>query len=85
MNEVDKRILLILEDLKRNGMITYDSDFCEQIDLKKQNFQRIKKGDVHFTVKHIENLSKKFRVDPRYVFGLSDKIYLNLKEIKPTM
>ena len=85
MREIDLLIFSIIEDLKKKGTITYDTDFCELVELKKQNFQRIKKGDVHFTVKHIDNLTKKFNVDPRYLFGYSDKMYMNLREIKSTM
>lgn len=73
----DKIIFELIEHLKELGLITFDYDFCDAIGLKKQNIAPIKKGLAHFTAFHIENICKVYGVNANYIFGFSDKIFLN--------
>lgn len=71
MKEIDELILKLIETLKLEGRIQYDTDFCSAIGLKKQNLTRIKKGAAHFTVYHIHMICKQYKVNPAYLLLLS--------------
>ncbi len=71
----DQNILQLIEILKASGKIRYDTEFCESIDLRKQNLVNIKAGRNHFTPEHIEKVIKQYQVNANWIFGVSDKIY----------
>ncbi len=75
MNTPDQNILHLIEILKASGKIRYDTEFCEAIDLRKQNLVNIKAGRNHFTPEHIEQVIKKFHVNANWIFGVSEKIF----------
>lgn len=80
----DKRMLELYEFLQNAGEIRFDTEFCEIIDIKKQNFYNIKKNNgkvqnYHFTVKNIENVCEKLGINANWIFGLSDEMYRKSK------
>ncbi len=75
MNVPDKHILQLIEILKNSGKIRYDTEFCEAIDLRKQNLVNIKAGRNHFTPEHIEKVIKQYHVNANWIFGVSEKIF----------
>jgi len=79
MKTVDERILTLIEILKTLKIIRFDTEFCDSIEIKKQNLNRIKKGDVYFTTKHIDKIIKIYQVNANWIFGVSDKIFLTHK------
>lgn len=76
MKTIDERILTLIEVLKTLKLIRFDTEFCESIEIKKQNLHRIKKGEVYFTTKHIDKIIKAYKVNANWIFGTSDKIFL---------
>lgn len=72
----DKRMLQLVQILKDRGEITFDSDFCKDIEILPQNFTQIKipgSGRTqHFTPSHIQNAIVKYKVDANWIFGISD-------------
>jgi hypothetical protein len=82
MYNSDKNILQLIEDLKKLGLIKFDSQFCDSIGLKKQNLNPIKKGLAHFTGFHIEQICLVYSVNANYIFGISDKIFTTIKAQK---
>lgn len=79
MIEINKRVFLIIDELKRLGIIDFDNDFCEAIGLLKQNLSNIKKERMNFNLKHVNNIIKKYNVNPNYIFGLDNKMFQKQK------
>ena len=50
MDEVNGRILELIDRLKVLGIITYEKDFCEIIGLHRQNLNNIKNKRQSFTI-----------------------------------
>lgn len=80
--DIDKKILEFKEILKASGKIRFDVEFCEIAGVLHPNLVKIKKGKSHFRLEHIENLIDEFRLNPNWLFGLSDKMYLSLDEYR---
>lgn len=70
MNEVDKRIFRALKLLQEQGVIRFEVDMWDAIDIKKQNIYNIRIGKQHFTVKHVRNLCRKFNIDANWAMAL---------------
>ncbi|WP_188221919.1 hypothetical protein [Aestuariibaculum marinum] len=70
-------MLLLIEILKTSNIIRFEKEFCEAIDLRKQNLTNIKNGYNHFTPEHIERAIKKYKINANWIFGISDKIFLS--------
>ena len=79
MYNSDIKILELIQILKSLGIIDYDYEFCESIDIQKQNLAPIKKGLTHFTAKHIENICKVYGVNANWIFGTSNNIFNPIK------
>jgi hypothetical protein len=76
MPNIDQRILKLIELLKDNGRIRFDTDFCRDIGMKKQNLYNIKTGRNYFTPEHIEQIVKAYKVNANWIFGVSEKIFI---------
>lgn len=81
METTDHKILQLLEALKAAGTIRFDVDFCNDIGIKKGNLWNVKNGHTHFTVEHINTICRKYRANPNWIFGLSDKMFRISKEV----
>lgn len=79
MTTPDHQILQLMEILKARGEIRSNSEFCETIGLLRQNLTRIKSGKAHFTPEHIERAVKKYKVNANWIFGVSDKVFNEIK------
>lgn len=66
---------MLIEILKTNGTIKYDTDFCESIGLRKQNLYNIRQGKNYFTPEHIEKAIKTYKVNANWIFSVSDRIF----------
>lgn len=75
MDEVNGRILELIERLKVLGVITYDKDFCDIIGLHKQNLNNIKNKRQSFTAEQIMKLSKVYNVNCNWIFGHEKKMF----------
>lgn len=75
MDEVNSRILELIERLKQLGVITYDKDFCDIIGLHKQNLNNIKNQRQSFTADQILKMSKVYNVNVNWIFGHEKKIF----------
>lgn len=70
--------MLFIEMLKQNGTIKFDSDFCRAIEMSKQHLYAIKNNEnKHFTAEHIRMAVKEFKLNANWVFGFSDRIFIN--------
>lgn len=75
MYKSDIKIFELIKLLKELGKIEFDYEFCESIDIQKQNLAPIKKGLAHFTAKHIENICEVYEVNANWIFGTSNNIF----------
>jgi len=76
MNEVDQRLLKLIHILKQDGKEKLIDSIYEKIEIIEQTVYKIRKGEKHFTVKHIYNFRKHYQVSLEWVYGLSDEIYI---------
>ncbi len=78
----DKRMLQFLEICKAQGIIRFDKEFCDHIEISKQRLQQIKNSDKdkkqnsHFTAKQIENCRRNLNANLDFIFGFSDIPFL---------
>jgi hypothetical protein len=71
-------MLQLPEHLKAAGKIEYTKEYIKALGMSKQNYYAIsREGWPHFTVAQILIVVKKYRIDPRWIFGLqSDTPFL---------
>lgn len=78
MNKYDIKIFELIEMLKASGKIKFDTDFCNDVGVLKQNLTRIKNGLAHFTPDHFEKICKSYNVNANWIFGIEKKTF-NMK------
>lgn len=71
----DERMLGLPDILKNDGVIRFRQQFCDAIEIPKQNIRNIANGIQHFTATHITNACWTFNVDPAYVNGFTNDVY----------
>lgn len=76
---VDQRILNLIEKLKEDGHIRFDSDFARDIGIGKQELPSIARGRRRFTIPDIEAICEKYGVNPSWLFGYSNNVYRQFK------
>lgn len=69
-------------DENKFGVTSFKS-FCDLIDYPSTNYSNLKKGKVNLTPTHLERCAIQFGLNMNWIFGLSDKMYLNEKRISP--
>jgi len=79
MYQSDIKIFELIQQLKSLGKIEFDYEFCESINIQKQNLAPIRKGLAHFTAKHIENICTVYEVNANWIFGNSNTIFNQVK------
>lgn len=79
MYKSDIKIFELIQLLKSLGKIKFDYEFCDAIDIQKQNLAPIKKGLAHFTAKHIENICRIYDVNANWIFGASNNVFNQVK------
>lgn len=72
---IDKKIIDLIAILKVKGHIKYDVDFCEAVNILKQNLSKVRRSESSFTVEHIENIVKHYDVNPNWIFGCEDNVF----------
>jgi hypothetical protein len=82
MNKIDLKILELIEILKANSTIRFENEFCDNIELLRQNLYRIRKGLAHFTPEHIQNICKVYKVDANWIFGITPYVFIGDKNVK---
>lgn len=75
MQTTDKKILRLIDVLIFQNKVNREVDFCKEIGILQQTVSKIKKGDTHFTVKHIETICNKYNVNANWIFGLDKKVF----------
>lgn len=68
-------MLELLEILKENSILKFDKEFCESINLNKQDLSKIKSGTKNFTPNHILNACKVYKVNANWIFGLEKNVF----------
>lgn len=69
---IDKKMFEAIKLLKDRGELRFRQEFCDAIELDKQNIRNIKMGIQHFRPEHIKKACKKYNINANWVFGLSD-------------
>ena len=77
----DTKILELIELLKSNDIIRFDTEFCRAIGMKKQNLYNVKTRITHFTPEQIQNVCIAYNINANWVFGLENKVFKKHKAI----
>lgn len=55
-------------------------DFHKTVEISRSSLSKIRNGHGnHFTVTHIENLCKAYKVNANWIFGLEEEIFIDKK------
>jgi hypothetical protein len=76
ISTTDSRMLELIDLLKAKGGIRFTNDFCKAIDIDRQNITNIRNGRQRFTVANIEKAVKEYSVNPSWLFGMSNTVFL---------
>lgn len=76
LSTTDSRMLELVDLLKAKGVIRFTNDFCKAIDIDRQTITNIRNGRQRFTVANIEKAVKEYSVNPGWLFGVSDTVFL---------
>ncbi|MDI9256364.1 hypothetical protein [Flavobacterium sedimenticola] len=79
MKEVNEKVFLFIQALKAMGRIEFESDFCNAIDMKRQNLNNIKHNNKYFATKHIYKICKVYDANANYFFGSEENMFRKLK------
>lgn len=79
-NQIDNKIIRLIDLLKFEGKIKTMDDFYKSVEISRASLSKIRNGyGNHFTVSHIENICKTFKVNANWIFGLEEEIFINKK------
>lgn len=78
---MDKRMLLLLGWLKEAGIIKFNKDYLEVLEIKRQNYSKIERGEGHFTASQILKVCTAFDIDANWIYGFTDKNILRKKGV----
>lgn len=84
MQDIDKRALKLVELLIFQKKIKNATEFCTEIEIQKQNFSKIKKGEARFTIGHIQKICKKYNVNSNWILGIEKKVFRTAESIEIT-
>lgn len=82
LSTTDTRMLELIDLLKTNGTIRFTNDFCKAIDIDKQNITNIRNGRQRFTVANIEKAIAEYKVNPSWLFGVADTVFLATRKTR---
>lgn len=78
VNGIDRRMLELPDMLKAKTVLRTAQEFWDAIEITKGNISNIKSGYQKFQVSHLQNALAKYGVNPNWLFGLEDKIFIDL-------
>lgn len=76
MNEVDEKILELIDILKSEGTIVSDYQFAQKIDRPPQHINNVRNYDNrHFTLKDVHAICIVFGVNLYWIFGIENTVF----------
>ena len=79
MNNIDLKILEVLEVLKANSTIRFEQDFCDEVDVLRQTLYRIRKGLAHFTPEQMQKVCKVYGINGNWILDIEKNMYRTSK------
>jgi hypothetical protein len=76
MNSTNKKIFLVIDELKALGKIRFYAEVYRVMKMTKQHFNLIKLGVNYFMVDHIYFFIKEFNVNANYIFGTDTQMFI---------
>jgi hypothetical protein len=80
----DRKMFEAIATLKYRGDIRFRQEFCDAIEIPKQNIRQVRLGRQHFTAKQIMLACKEYNINANWIFGLSDQFSRVHAEAKTT-
>lgn len=77
----DKKMLELLEILKAENRIRFNTEFCDAAEMSKQHLSHIKNGTAHFTADHIRNVCTVLMVNANWIMGTELQIFRNQSNV----
>lgn len=72
---IDQRMLDVPILLKSDGRIRYIKEYLEEMNMHRQNIQKIKSGQISFTKEQILRVCKSYRINANWLLGLEKNPY----------
>jgi hypothetical protein len=77
MQPFDKKIIELIDILKKTGKIKQKQEFNDTIGIQKQRVYNIQnKPDLHFTSLDIEKIIKTYKVNANWIFGIESEVFI---------
>jgi len=80
INELDEKMLLLMQLLKSMGVLKYKRDFANACGLPEQNLYNIQQGRNHFMLQHVVNVCKFYSINANWVVGTETELFLKPKK-----
>lgn len=75
IEQLDKRMFQLYEELKSRGVLKYKRAFCEACGLPEQNWSNIKNHVNHFNLIHVHNICEFYNLDANWIVRNSDNLF----------
>ena len=77
MNDIDNRLLRLIDLLVYLKRTTNASTFADSISMDRQTITNVKAKKQHFTATHIFNICKVYNVNANCIFGFEKTVFKN--------
>ncbi len=76
MNEIDEKILELIDMLKEENVIVSDYQFAQKINRPPQHINNVRNyKNRHFTTKDIYTIIRVFDVNPGWIYNLENEVF----------
>ncbi len=79
----NERMLLLIKEAKRNGIVEYEMDFCTKIGFDHTNLHKVRERNQGFRIPHIVAAAEIMDVSTDWICGLTKYRKRNKQEYSP--
>ncbi|MGG5505072.1 hypothetical protein ACPDHQ_16800 [Myroides odoratimimus] len=80
-----EKINVLIEALQAKGSIRFKKDFCETININSQQLVNMVAEKRTLTIDELKKLVETYDVNPYWVMGLQDNIFIKRRQPKPSI
>ncbi|MDM1396099.1 helix-turn-helix transcriptional regulator [Myroides odoratimimus] len=80
-----EKINVLIDALQAKGSIRFKKDFCETIGINSQQLVNMVAEKRTLTIDELKKLVETYDVNPYWVMGLQDNIFIKRRQPKPTI
>lgn len=70
----NQRMILLMQHCIDSEIVTNQKEFLESIDFLPNNMKYVREGRQGFTISHMTNACKKYKVNMNWIVGIEDEM-----------